>query len=143
MQDLLSRSVTDFIPQREPFVLIDNILECNEKFTVSSFKVKGEHIMTKEGRLSEGGLLENIAQTAAAGHGILMLSQNKEVIRGFIGSVKNMKIHKRPAEGTLLQTTVENTGQVMNVNIVKGVVKDGEGNLIAEAEMNIFLEENE
>jgi predicted hotdog family 3-hydroxylacyl-ACP dehydratase len=140
MQELLNRPVLDFIPQRPPFVLVDRIVECNEDFTRSEFTVQSEHLLCKDGFLQEGGLIENIAQTAAAGHGILMLSQGKEVVRGFIGSVKNLLLHKLPPEGTLLTTTVDNVSEVMNVNIVKGRVEDESGVLYAEGEMNIFLE---
>lgn len=141
MQELLNKPILEFIPQRPPFVLVDRVVECNTDFTLSEFEVKASHMLCREGFLQEGGLIENIAQTAAAGHGILMRSQNKEVVRGFIGAVKRLQIHQLPAAGTRLQTKVDNVSEVMNVNIVKGSVRDKQGNLYAEAEMNIFLEQ--
>jgi len=140
MHDLLNKPIIDFIPQRAPFVLVDHILECNSDFTLSKFKVEETHLLCVNGVLQEGGLVENIAQTAAAGHGIFMHSQNKNVVRGFIGSIKKLKIQSLPKIGTELVTKVENLSEVMNVNIIKGSVSDQKGNLYAECEMNIFLE---
>ncbi|MDI9539247.1 MAG: hypothetical protein QM223_07595 [Bacteroidota bacterium] len=42
--------------------------------------------------------------------------------------------------GCEINTTVELIGKVMNVDLIRGVVRH-EGKLIAECEMRIFLEE--
>ena len=140
MQYLLEKPIIEFIPQRPPFVLVDRIIECNKDFTLSTFKVESSHLLCVKGLLQEGGLIENIAQTAAAGHGLYMRSQNKKVVRGFIGAVKKLKIYSLPKQGTELITKVENVSQVMSVNIVSGNISDSQGNRYAECEMNIFLE---
>lgn len=140
MQDLLEKPIIEFIPQRPPFVLIDRIVECNQDFSLSSFKVEDSHMLCKDGFLQEGGLIENIAQTAAAGHGLFMKSQNKEVVRGFIGAVKKLNILLLPQSGVILITKVDNVSQVMNVNIVSGTVTDDRGTVYAKCDMNIFLE---
>jgi len=140
MQDLLNKPIIDFIPQRTPFVLVDRVLECNKDFTLSKFRVEDSHLLCVDGVLQEGGLIQNIAQTAAAGHGIFMHSQGKEVVRGFIGSVKKLRIFSLPKKGVELITKVENLSEVMNVNIIMGSVRDQKGSLYAECEMNIFLE---
>jgi hypothetical protein len=54
------------IPQKPPFVMIDALLFSDEKRTVSSFKIPEKNIFVKEGLFLEPGLVENIAQTAAA-----------------------------------------------------------------------------
>ena len=140
MQNLLNKPIINFIPQRPPFVLVDRILDCTKDFTISRFEVVASHLLCVDGFLQEGGLIENIAQTAAAGHGLFMRSQNKNVVRGFIGSVKKMQIHQLPEQNSVLITKIENISEVMNVNIVRGTVADEQGKIYADCEMNIFLE---
>ena len=137
----ITDNIQDFIPQRPPFVHLDKLRFCNEEETISSFEIKAEHIMVKNGQLTAGGLVENIAQTAAAGTGYLSSEAGEEVKRGYIGAVKNLTVNKLPEVGTQIYTRIYSTNQVLNVNIIKGEVHDNDGYLYAQCEMKIFLEE--
>ena len=134
-------NILDFIPQRPPFVLLDKLKACSKASTESVFEIKEEHLMVKEGKLSPGGLMENIAQTAAAGTGYWSKTNNEEVKRGYIGAIKNLNIYKLPLVNTIINTKVEFINKVLNVNIVKGMVWNNNNELLAECEMKIFLEE--
>lgn len=137
----ITQDITQFLPQRPPFVLVDKLRLCNEEETNSSFLVPESHIMVKDNKLNAGGLVENMAQTAAAGTGYLGLLNNEDVKRGYIGAIKNLNIYKLPEVGTMLFTRTKSINKVLNVNIIKGDVHDKEGFKYAECEMKIFLEE--
>jgi predicted hotdog family 3-hydroxylacyl-ACP dehydratase len=137
----ITQDITKFIPQRPPFVLVDKLRLCNEEETNSSFQVPESHIMVKDNKLNAGGLVENMAQTAAAGTGYLGLLNNEEVKRGYIGAIKNLNIYKLPEVGTILFTRTMSVNKVLNVNIIRGDIHDKEGFKYAECEMKIFLEE--
>jgi predicted hotdog family 3-hydroxylacyl-ACP dehydratase len=137
----ITQDITKFLPQRPPFVLVDKLRMCNEEETNSSFLVPESHIMVKDNKLNAGGLVENMAQTAAAGTGYLGLLNNEEVKRGYIGAIKNLNIYKLPKVGTMLFTRTMSVNKVMNVNIIRGYIHDKEGFKYAECEMKIFLEE--
>ncbi len=87
---------------------------------------------------SEAGLTENIAQTAAARMGYLTKSQGKEPLIGYIGAIKNLKIHFCPPVSSLLITEIIVTSEIIGFTLIKGTVM-AEGKEAAECEMRIFL----
>lgn len=130
--------ILEYIPQREPVVMIDKLLYAGTDKTVSGLLVTANNIFFDNGAFSESGLVENIAQTAAIGMGYLSKQENKKVPVGFIASIKDLKIHQLPVAGDEIVTEVVVTNQVMEVSIVKGVVYMGDA-LLAECEMRIFV----
>jgi hypothetical protein len=59
------------IPQRPPFVMIGSLLYNDEKVTRTTYRVSQQNIFVEHGLFREPGLLENIAQTAAARAGYI------------------------------------------------------------------------
>ena len=55
------------IPQKPPMVMVNSIIEASGTTTVTSFLVKEDNIFMEDGFLREPALIENIAQSAAAG----------------------------------------------------------------------------
>lgn len=132
--------IQNYIPQRPPMVMIDKIINCNEQEIITEFIVKDGTIFVENGRLQEAGIIENMAQSAAAMTGFMAKQQQQEVKIGFIGSVKKWKIIKLPKLSANLSTYVKVIAQVMNAKVVEAkVIENGEE--IASCQMNIFLEE--
>ena len=136
-QDIL---FSDLIPQKAPMVMVDGIIESSEKRFTSSLQLSAENIFCKDGYFSEAGLIENIAQTAALKAGYEARMANEKVKVGFIGVVKNCKIHQLPKDNEHLHTTIEVMNKLWNVLIVRGEVFAGD-HLMAEAELSIFTQE--
>ncbi len=132
--------ILKYIPQRQPFVMIDSLVNVEDDTVSSLFEIPVENPMVKEGYFRESGLIENIAQTAAAGVGYECISNNKPVVIGFIGSVKNLNTYRLPKPGDTLETNVKTISKIMNATIIKGVVK-ASGRTLLECEMNIFLQD--
>ena len=130
--------ILDYIPQRPPVVMIDKLLFSNHEKTVSGLHIDSNNIFVENGVLSESGMVENIAQTAAAGVGYICKMENRKVPVGFIASIKDLKLFGHPKIGEDITTDVEITNQVMEVSIVKGILKK-EGEILAECEMRIFI----
>jgi predicted hotdog family 3-hydroxylacyl-ACP dehydratase len=59
-------NVLNLIPQKPPFVMIGRLLHWDEKLTRTSFLVNDDNVFVEDGEFREPGLIENIAQTAAA-----------------------------------------------------------------------------
>ncbi|MDR2814115.1 MAG: pseudouridylate synthase, partial [Prevotellaceae bacterium] len=59
-------SILELLPQRPPFVMVDTLLYCDREVTVTSLLVRDGNIFCDNGRLTEAGVIENIAQTCAA-----------------------------------------------------------------------------
>ena len=81
---------------------------------------------------------ENIAQTAAAMSGYKAKKSGSAAEIGFLGGVKNLRIYYLPDVDTNLITEVILENQVLNVNLIKGVIRQGD-KLVAECEMKVFL----
>jgi len=132
-----AEDILSLIPQRPPFVMIDKLLYCNEDLSRTSFRVTGDNVLADSGEFSEAGLLENIAQTAAAGAGYRALKETKPIVTGFIGSIKNMEIIRLPIINEELITEVKVVEQVFEVLIISGTVFCNDTR-IATCEMKLF-----
>ncbi|NOR86250.1 MAG: ABC transporter permease, partial [Bacteroidales bacterium] len=64
MSDQFS-DIKKFIPQREPMIMVDRLISHTATKTVSSFSILDDNLLLSNHSLSEAGLLENMAQTAA------------------------------------------------------------------------------
>jgi len=133
MNDMLQ-----YIPQRPPFVLVDALVDSNEHSTHSEFIVPANHVLVEDGRLSESGLLENIAQTAAARAGYASAKHGEPVHIGYIGAVKNFEVKALPLSGEKLDTKITVTNQIFDVTAVTGEISV-KGMPIASCEMKIFI----
>jgi len=130
--------ILDCIPQRPPLVMIDKLLFANSEKSITGMYINADNVLVENGFFSESGLIENIAQTAAAGVGYTCKLENKKVPVGFIASIKHIKIHHLPAVGSEITTEVKLTNRIMEVSIVTGSVWQDEV-LMAECEMRIFV----
>ena len=130
--------VKEYIPQREPMIMVGNLLSYEEISTKSSFVIDLDNILVDGSVFSEAGLLENMAQTAALGKGYEFSLLNKEVPLGFIGGVRNFTVYHLPKINDKLQTTITVKHKMMNVTMADAqvFVKDV---LYASCELKIFI----
>ena len=133
--------IFELIPQKPPIVMIDKLLFSDKQKTISGFMINHECIFCENGFLSENAMVENIAQTAAAGVGYVCKKENIPVPIGFIAAIKDLKIHDLPTVGSEIKTEVGIQNQIMDVTIVNGKVWCNE-KLLAECEMRIFIKPN-
>lgn len=133
--------ILNYIPQRPPIVLVSRIYKADEVSVITGFDISDDHILTQNKRLTESGIVENMAQTAASRAGYEAVKNNSKPAVGFIGNIKDLVIHFLPESGNEVLTEVSTKTQVMNVSIVeaKSYCND---QLVASCEMKIFLQEN-
>jgi 3-hydroxymyristoyl/3-hydroxydecanoyl-(acyl carrier protein) dehydratase len=130
--------ILSLIPQRPPFVMIDKILVSDEAMTRSSFVVRENNIFVENELLKEPGLVENIAQTAAARAGYNAQMEHKPVQVGYIAAIKNLQIKNFPKINDELITEISIENQIFNVSLISGKITCNE-QLIAQCEMKIFI----
>ncbi|MCU4173567.1 hypothetical protein [Carboxylicivirga sp. N1Y90] len=134
-------SIEELIPQRSPFVFVDRVIDFTDISVQSEYVVKKNNPLVENGCMAESGLIENMAQTAAALEGCNAKKNNKAVKIGFIGSVKNLEINKQVVVGDVLLTNVEIVNTALGVNIAEGHVSCN-GEAVAKCVLNIFLKED-
>jgi len=133
-----NENILSLIPQRPPFVMVDELVFSDENMTRTTFRISADNVLVTNGEFTEAGLMENIAQTAAAGTGYIAQAENKPVALGYIGSVKNFEVFALPKVNDELLTEVKIEEQVFDMTIISGIVKRGD-TIIARCEMNIFI----
>jgi len=132
------RDVTDLIPQKFPFVMIDQLEYSADAITISSLVVRESNLFVEGGFLREPGLIENIAQTAAARAGYAASLQNDRTPLGFIGAIKDLEIYELPAIGAKLETEIKFVNQIFDVAIIFGTVRCAE-KVMCQCEMKIVI----
>jgi predicted hotdog family 3-hydroxylacyl-ACP dehydratase len=118
--------------------MIDQLVECDEGRSQTTFLISQDNVLIDNNQLTEAGLVENIAQTAAAGVGYMARRVNKPVLIGYIGAIKNLEIFALPNVGDVIETEVTIEHQVFDITIISGTVNCN-GVLMAKCEMKIFI----
>jgi predicted hotdog family 3-hydroxylacyl-ACP dehydratase len=134
------RELLNYIPQREPIVMIDCFYGIEDNVSVCGLTVDPDNIFVKDGILDECGLIEHIAQSAAMRVGYLSRKANKEIPVGFIGSVDKMKVFSLPEIGRTIVSHIVPEQELMNISLISAMVKSGD-EILAECKMKIFLQQ--
>lgn len=100
-------NILELIPQREPMVMVDEFLGMGEAVSKTRFTVREDNLFVDNGQLSECGLIEHIAQSAAARIGYIFKSKNEPVPIGYIGSVNDFIFSRAVKPGETIETTVK------------------------------------
>jgi predicted hotdog family 3-hydroxylacyl-ACP dehydratase len=130
--------IQSLIPQKPPFVMVDKLLNVTETATTTGFTIKTDNIFVQDGVFKEPGLVENIAQTAAASAGYIAHTENKPVLVGYIGAVNNLQVFALPKTGDELITEITTENQIFDVTLISGKITCN-GQLIAQCKMKIFI----
>lgn len=155
-----------FIPQRQPMVMIDKLFFSDAEKCITGLHISEENIFCRYGLFREPGLIENMAQTAAVHAGYNThptlpkggLSNAPSVdgksegkvspsggdlegvaaAIGYIGAIKDLKIHFLPAVNSEIVTEIKITHQIFDATVVNATVSSN-GERAAECELKIFI----
>lgn len=130
----------NIIPQKAPFTMIDCLVEHSNKSATSTLQIKGSNVLVENNSFSAAGILENMAQTAAAQLGYEAFLKNLDAPLGFIAAVKNFSIIENPVVDTQIKTKIEYISTIINIHIVNAVTYFNDKE-IASAELRIFIKE--
>jgi len=118
--------------------MIGDLIDANENMATSRFLINSDNILVEEGVFSVSGLLENIAQTAAAQVGYLCAQNNIPVPIGFIGAISKVKVDKLPQLNSIIETLIEVKQEIFDVILISGEVKQ-EGKSLISCQMKIMI----
>ena len=131
-------NIESLLPQRPPFVMIDKLLSSTETTTTTGFGIKADNIFVDKGIFKEPGLVENIAQTAAARAGYISQTENKPVMVGYIAAINNLRVIALPKTGDELITEITVENQIFAVTLISGKITCNQ-QVIAQCSMKIFI----
>ena len=131
------------IPQREPFMMMDEIEASDGTHAVTALTVlKENYFILYDGTMAETGLIEHIAQSCSALMGLQALEQENQGENppvGLIGEVKRFECQRRPKIGEKVTTDIEFGFTFGNVTMATGESRIGD-ETIAKAQLKIFMQ---
>ncbi len=125
-----------YIPQRAPFVMIDNLLVATPEKFETDFKILPDNIFLENGILREFALIENIAQSSAAGLAILNRIGSKDDVEGFIGGITKVTVFMLPEVNETLQTIIIPKAELGNMFLVQAATY-ANGKKLLECEVKL------
>lgn len=128
--------ITDLIPQRAPILMVDDALPWGEHGACSSLRIEQSNWFVSESLLLEAGLIEHIAQSAAAMVGLSCLGQEPKV--GYIGDVKDCRIERLPKVGETVTSYISTIAQIENITLIQAISMVG-GETVAQAKIKVFI----
>ena len=107
-------SAITHLPQRQEFVMVDQVLSHGEADAVVQFVVRPDNLLLDGDQLTAAGIIENMAQSCAST--MRCISANSETLQGLqhdamsriwtIGDIKQVKILRYPRCNEVLNTHV-------------------------------------
>lgn len=131
--------ILQLIPQRPPIVMVDAFNGFDGNTSVTTFTVRPDNLFVANGELQESGVIEHIAQSAAARCGYENLSRGETVPLGYIGAVEKLQLFGFPAVGECLTTRIEVLQEVFGITLVAAETKSGDKS-VCSCRMKIFIE---
>lgn len=124
-------TITNYIPQCFPFVMVDKLIAADETYFESEFEIAADNLFLEEGILSESALIENIAQTCAAGFGYVNSQKGEAAGKlGFIGSVSRLEVKKAANQHDTITTKVNVISTFDTIHLIEGTAFKGEEELV-------------
>lgn len=135
-------NIGHLIPQKFPFVMVDTLVSFSKSDAISEFTIKKENLFFLNGRLSEPGLIESMAQSVALHTGYDFFLKGEDAPTGYIGSIKKIEISKLPKVGETITTHVKILQEFLGITLVEIKVFDNNKELIAFGQMKTVIANN-
>lgn len=135
-------NIHNFLPHREPMLMVDYILELTPEKVVTSFEIKADNIFVHNNHFAEAGLVEHSAQTSSSilGQSFFENPESNTKVIGFITNIKKIEIFGLPKVGSKifskasLISKYENICQIFCETFL-------EGELLIRTEISLFIQE--
>ena len=139
-EDPLETNPLELIPQRPPMVLVDRFEGIDaEGVSTTGYTVVPAGLFVAGGRMSECGIIEHMAQSAAARIGWCCRAEGRPVPVGFIGAVSRLELHDLPRTGVHLRTRLRIVQEIGPLSLAE-VRTEADGRPLAEGNLKIHLQ---
>ena len=135
---LTGSEIYNLIPQRPPIVMIDRLYSADEEGAVTGLKITEDNIFSDGEKLLEPGLIEHIAQSAAAFAGYPFFIKGEKPRLGYIGEIKKFRLIRFPLCGESLKTSLKVMGNAAGVTLISAETSVS-GETVTTCNKKIFL----
>ena len=136
-------NIEDFIPHREPILIISEVIELNEESGITGAVVKSSWPLYDGNGVNSLVLIEAIAQTAALIEGYKKKKQGKGGVKGWLVGIKSAEFKQAsiPVD-TRLVIAVKSLYSFDNYGVIEGTVKSGEDLLAVAVLQALRMDDN-
>jgi len=135
-------NIGHLIPQKHPFVMVDTLVSFSKTDIISEFTIKKDNMFFLNGKLSEPGLIESMAQSVALHTGYDFFLKGEDAPTGYIGSIKKIEIIKLPKIGETISTHVKILQEFLGITLVEIEVLNKNKEVIASGQMKTVIAKN-
>ena len=130
--------IKTFIPQREPMLMVDKLFSVSDTDVETGLTVSESNIFVEV--ISESGLIEHIAQSAATFAGYNDWVNHRPIVLGYIAEIKKFALQAPlPKVGDSIETSMSVISQAMNITLMNAESKVN-GETVAVCKMKIFMD---
>lgn len=125
------------IPQRDPIVMVDQLIQYSENQLIAGNLVKKDRLFTTN-VLTEPGLIEHMAQSVALHTGYSYFIKQENAPVGYIGSISQLVINRLPKIDENITTYVQIIQEFGGITLVD-IVSKVEEEIIASGQMKTVI----
>lgn len=125
------------IPQRDPIVMVDQLIQYSENQLIAGHLVKKDRLFTTN-VLNEPGLIEHMAQSVALHTGYSYFIKQENAPVGYIGSISQLVINRLPEINENITTYVKIIQEFGGITLVD-IVSKVEEEIIASGQMKTVI----
>ncbi len=130
--------VLDYIPQRHPIVMVDAFYGIEEVLSESGLFIAADNLFVDKNQLTEGGLIEHVAQSGALRIGFEHISRGEAVPLGFLGAISDLSIVRLPFVNGSLRTKLIVENDVFGITLFRAEVIES-NEVIMTCKMKVAL----
>lgn len=135
-------NIHNFLPHREPMLMVDYILELTPEKVITSFVITSDNIFVHNNQFVEAGLIEHSAQTSSSilGQSFFENPESNTKVIGFITNIKKIEVYELPKAGNkiisnaFLISKYENICQILCETFL-------DEKLLIRTEISLFIQE--
>jgi len=101
------------IPQRPPICMVDTVWSATQEQATTGLTIADNNIFLQDGQMQMPGLIEHIAQSAAAFAGYSTYLRGESPRLGYIGEIKKCHILMLPPQGAALCAPPEDRSHIL------------------------------
>lgn len=132
--------IRELLPQKAPFTMVSHLIRYEKEAITTGLKIDDNNLFIEDGCFNESGMIENMAQSIALHTSYDFFLREEEAPVGYIGTISNVKLFKRPKLNNYITTKVEIIQEFMGITLVTGkVICNNE--ILLEAKMKTFITE--
>jgi 3-hydroxyacyl-[acyl-carrier-protein] dehydratase len=130
----------DLMPQAGPMLLLEELLECDEKTGSGAGRSRirdGHLFLAATGCLDAAACVEMLAQLCAAVKGYQILRQGKPICFGYLVGLKDFQFHRPVRAGEEILLTSQKEFEMEALSITRGTLRVG-GEIVGEGTLKLY-----